>query len=170
MSDLGPAERFMAGAIGEPGARTFYIYIECAGQPSWFLLEKGQVEALARQSLETIERAGLSVDDAAVEHLVNGPTELPWPADPDAVRFRVGGMALRMDEAGSLIVVVLQDSESEDELDQATFQVAPEQLRAMSIQALDEVHAGRPICPRCRLPEDPDGHRCPSSNGHHPAA
>jgi len=160
----------MAGAIGEPGQRTFYIYVEAGGQPSWYLLEKGQVEALARQSLETIDRSGLSVDEAAVEHLVSGPAEMPWPSSAEDVRFRVGSMALRMEEGGSLIAVILEDADADGDTPATTFQVAPEQLRAMSIQALDQVHAGRPICPKCRLPEEPDGHRCPSSNGHHPAS
>jgi uncharacterized repeat protein (TIGR03847 family) len=167
MIELGPAERFMAGAIGQPGQRTFYIYVEVGGRPSWFLLEKGQVEALARQSLEAIDRSGLSVDDQAVEHLVTGPGEIPWPTTPEEVRFRVGAMALRMNEGASLISVILEPVD-ETEVETTVFEVAPEQLRAMSIQALDEVHSGRPICPKCRLPEDPAGHDCPSSNGHRP--
>jgi uncharacterized repeat protein (TIGR03847 family) len=168
MSDLGPAERFIAGAIGEPGNRTFYIYIETGGAPHWFLLEKGQVEALARQSLEAIDRSGLAVDDGAVKRLMSTDASIPWPTSPEDVRFRVAGMALRLEEAGSLISVILESSEDEPAPTEPTiFQVAPEQLRAMSLQALDDVHSGRPICPKCRLPEEPAGHRCPSSNGHH---
>jgi len=167
MSHLGPAERFMAGAIGEPGQRTFYIYIEAAGTPHWFLLEKGQVEALARQSLDAIERSGLPVDDEAVEHLVSGYGEVPWPTTPEEIRFRVAGMALRLDEGSSLVSIILEAGDEDAAGGPTTFEVAPEQLRAMSIHALGEVHRGRPICPRCRLPEEPDGHRCPSSNGHH---
>lgn len=167
MSDLGPAERFMAGAIGEPGRRTFYIYIEAGGTPHWFLLEKAQVEALARQSLDAIDRSGLTLDDTAVDLLVTRDSAIPWPTAPDEVRFRVAGMALRLEEHGSLISIILERADEDEGLEPTTFQVAPEQLRAMSIQALDHVRRGRPICPRCRLPEEPEGHRCPSSNGHH---
>ena len=54
----------------------------------------------------------------------------------------------------------------DDDGESASFDLTSEQLRAMALVALDAVHSGRPICPRCHLPEDPDGHDCPSSNGH----
>ena len=56
---------------------------------------------------------------------------------------------------------------SPDDEDSSTFVVTPEQFRAMALIAVEVVAAGRPICPRCGLPEDPDDHRCPSVNGHH---
>ena len=30
----------------------------------------------------------------------------------------------------------------------------------------DLIKAGRPICPMCSQPKDPEGHFCPRSNGH----
>ncbi|WP_225805177.1 DUF3090 family protein, partial [Streptomyces sp. NK15101] len=33
-------------------------------------------------------------------------------------------------------------------------------------RALDVVNAGRPPCPLCSLPLDPEGHVCPRQNGY----
>jgi uncharacterized repeat protein (TIGR03847 family) len=43
-------------------------------------------------------------------------------------------------------------------------QVTRAQARAMAVAGLAAVTAGRPICPLCQLPRDPEGHRCPSVN------
>ena len=39
--------------------------------------------------------------------------------------------------------------------------------RAFARQALTVVAAGRPPCPLCGNPLDPEGHVCPRANGHH---
>ena len=41
-----------------------------------------------------------------------------------------------------------------------------EQARAFAKRALDVVNAGRPPCPLCSLPLDPEGHVCPRQNGY----
>jgi uncharacterized repeat protein (TIGR03847 family) len=38
--------------------------------------------------------------------------------------------------------------------------------RAFIARALRVVAAGRPPCPLCSLPLDPEGHICPRQNGH----
>ncbi|MEV4461951.1 DUF3090 family protein, partial [Microbispora sp. NPDC049633] len=40
--------------------------------------------------------------------------------------------------------------------------------RAFSRRALEVVAAGRPPCPLCGRPLDPEGHICVRLNGHHP--
>jgi uncharacterized repeat protein (TIGR03847 family) len=40
------------------------------------------------------------------------------------------------------------------------------QARAFAKRALDVVNAGRPPCPLCSLPLDPEGHVCPRQNGY----
>jgi uncharacterized repeat protein (TIGR03847 family) len=40
------------------------------------------------------------------------------------------------------------------------------QMRALSRAAQEVVSQGRPICPLCGQPIDPEGHFCPRSNGH----
>ena len=41
-----------------------------------------------------------------------------------------------------------------------------EMVRAFIVRAQRVVAAGRPPCPLCNLPLDPEGHICPRQNGH----
>jgi len=160
VEDLGLAERFAAGATGRPGARRFFLEVTTRGTAHSFPCEKGQVAELASQGLQLLILAGLDSDQQAVEHLIASGLEIAEPEEP---RFRIGSIGVAVNP-NELISITLS---SVDEDESATFVVSPEQFRAMALVAVEVVAAGRPICPRCQLPEDPDGHRCPSVNGHH---
>ena len=160
VEDLGPAERLAAGAIGQPGQRRFFLEVTAGGKVHSFPCEKSQVAELAQQGLQLLAVASLEPDEEAVQRLVQ--SRLPI-IDPEEPKFRIGsiGVAVHLSEFLSITF------SSTDDEDSATFVVTPEQFRAMALVAVEVVAAGRPICPRCGLPEDPDGHRCPSVNGHH---
>lgn len=161
MRDLGPAEEIVAAAVGEPGQRHFYLQITAAGETVWLPAEKQQVASLASQSLTLLNAADLSPDHEAVA-LIKGQLTL---RPPETEGFRVGGIQIAVLES-QLITLVVTSPEEHDSL---RFLITPEQLAAMAELALEVVAAGRPICPRCQLPEDPAGHRCPAVNGHHPS-
>ena len=158
MKSLGPVDRFVAGAIGEPGERTFLIEVEGAGAPHWFLLEKQQVAVLAERVLELLRDAGY--EPAATPRLSL--------RDPDAVDFRVGEIRMAYASSDEVITVTLIPVATEDEPDEddgVEFDVTAHQLHAMAVHAREVVVAGRPPCPRCALPMDPGEHVCPASNG-----
>lgn len=161
IEDLGPAERFAAGAVGEPGHRSFYLEVTAAGTAYSFPLEKGQVAELAQQGLQLLISAGLSPDDDAVARLIESGLSI---AEPEEERFRIGSIGVGV-SSNEFLTVNLGSVEGEES---ANFVVSPEQFKAMALVALEVVAAGRPICPLCGLPEDPEGHACPSVNGHHP--
>lgn len=160
LEELGPAERFAAGAIGRPGSRRFFLEVTTGGAIHAFPCEKSQVAELATQGLQLLILAGISPDVDAVRRLVATGLEIGEPEEP---RFRIGSIGVAVNPSELLLITL--GSVEEDET--ATFVVSPEQFRAMALVAVDVVAAGRPICPRCQLPEDPDGHRCPSVNGYH---
>ncbi|CAN5643518.1 MAG: DUF3090 family protein [Acidimicrobiia bacterium] len=160
MKDLGPAERFAAGAIGEPGSRFFFIEVTANAIVHSFPCEKSQVADLAERGLQLLAAAGLNIDEAAVEHLVASGLEI---SDPESPAFRISTIAIAI-VANEFITLVFGSEEAEDEV---RFIVTAEQFRAMALMAAKVVASGRPICPRCQLPMNPEGHRCPSSNGHH---
>jgi uncharacterized repeat protein (TIGR03847 family) len=147
MRSLGRVERFVAGADGPPGRRTFYL--EADGE--WFVIEKQQVAALAARSLELARQLGIPEGDP-------GP-ELGDPGDP---AFRVAEIGIGIEDDEAVIVLSPDDSSAAEPV---AFTVAGEQLEAMARRALAVVAAGRPACRFCGLPLDPDGHACPSSNG-----
>ncbi|WP_062215301.1 DUF3090 domain-containing protein [Streptomyces sp. NBRC 109706] len=183
-----PPERFVAGTVGLPGRRTFFLQASAAGRTTSVALEKAQVEALAERIDELLDevvrRSGGNTSVPAV-----APSELTDTAplaSPVDEEFRVGTMALAWDgEAERLIVeaqaLVELEAESEEEFAEAEERLlrddenGPPMLRvrlsgtmarAFAKRALDVVNAGRPPCPLCSLPLDPEGHVCPRQNGY----
>jgi uncharacterized repeat protein (TIGR03847 family) len=166
-------ERFVAGTIGEPGSRSFYLQAAGNGQVVTVSLEKVQVAALAErldQLLdELLRREGAdsgipAVAPADLEDL--GPLELPVTEE-----FRVGTLALAWDGQRRQVVIEASAFESEEEspseeADLLRVSLAPGPARAFAKRALRVVAAGRPPCPLCGLPLDESGHVCPRLNGH----
>ena len=174
-----PPERFVAGTVGQPGDRTFYLQASGAGRTVSVALEKSQVMVLAErleELLEEVRRRGVGeVPDAA-------PLELEDTAPLDAPveeEFRVGTMGLAWD--GSIAKVVVEAlappegegqedveplSDAEEGPDALRVVLTAEMAKAFIQRAQRVVAAGRPPCPLCALPLDPDGHICPRQNGH----
>jgi uncharacterized repeat protein (TIGR03847 family) len=179
-------ERFVAGTVGQPGARAFYLQASARGRITSVLLEKTQVAALAERIEEVLDEAlrrsggDAEIPAAAPAALIDtAPLDLPLEQE-----FRVGTMALAWDGVESCLVVeaqaVIEGAEGEDD-DEETEQVfedeenGPDMLRVrlsgamarvFAKRALDLVAAGRRPCPFCNLPLDPEGHLCPRANGY----
>jgi uncharacterized repeat protein (TIGR03847 family) len=174
-----PPERFVAGTVGQPGDRTFYLQASGAGRVVSVALEKVQVQVLAErleELLDTVrQQTGADVPATA-------PRELEDTAPLDAPveeEFRVGTMGLAWETEGERLVVealaqadegttpdVEPLSESEEGPDALRVRITAEMARAFISRALRVVAAGRPPCPLCSLPLDPEGHICPRQNGH----
>lgn len=161
--DYGLVDWFRVGAVGVPGKRTFYIMIEVGDNPVWFKCEKEQAAALAQQSIEILGNLERKVDEGRVERMVSTAGEMTGPSEHDHF-FPIESIAMRI-SSDHFFQVLLRGSEDGQ---QVLFMTTPEQLRAMAILALESVNAGRPLCPLCLLPENREGHQCPSGNGHRP--
>lgn len=171
-------DRFLVGTVGRPGEREFYLQAVDGKRVVSVSCEKAQVAILADKlgSLigEVVRRFG--EQEPTVD-----PTEPPLETPVDA-EFRVGTMGLAWDGEGSRIVVeLLAVTEAEVSEDTVLDDSAdgPDALRvflsldeAMSFaaQAGRVVAAGRPPCPLCANPLDPEGHICPRLNGYHRGA
>jgi len=147
-------DRFAAGALGEPGDRLFLLEVVVDGDPVAYPLEKLQVAALAEEAKQLLRDrgligTGLSIDPGGVH------------VDTD-VSFRVGGMQLIVGEEAVFAELTLFSTE--DDLP-VSYELTLGQLDAFAREAAEAVAAGRPACPRCGLPMDPEGHNCPSGNG-----
>ncbi|MBT8211863.1 MAG: DUF3090 domain-containing protein [Acidimicrobiia bacterium] len=154
MINLGQASFFSAGAVGVPGDRRFYIQLETDTTTRWFLCEKAQVQALADAGLELLGRNDLAD---------SGSGDAAGFAPPGDVVWRVGQIAIEFNDSTSLLEVVLVPVD--DEAEAVQFEITPNLMGAMAAEALEAVTAGRPACPRCGLAMDPEGHRCPTTNG-----
>ncbi|WP_327675963.1 DUF3090 domain-containing protein [Kitasatospora sp. NBC_00458] len=174
-------ERFVAGTVGQPGARAFYLQASARGRITSVLLEKTQVAALAERIEEVLDealrRSGGSESipaTAPLDLLDTAPLDLPLEQE-----FRVGTMALAWDSVDSCLVVeaqaLVEDEEDEgaavfedDENgpDMLRVRLSGAMARVFAKRALDLVAAGRKPCPFCNLPLDPEGHLCPRANGY----
>ena len=174
-----PPERFVAGTVGQPGERTFYLQARSGPRVVSVALEKQQVQALAERVdalLDEVLRRGAY---AAVPAAAPVGTEDVDPLEaPVSEEFRVGAMALGWDADQELLVIEAHEATEEDaevpDIDEdgvegpTTLRVRmPAAMgRAFVQRALRVVSAGRPPCPFCHLPLDPAGHICPRANGY----
>lgn len=177
-----PPERFVAGTVGEPGDRTFFLQARAGVRITSVALEKQQVAALAERVDELLDEvmesgvarslipavAPLGLDDTA-------PLEQPIEEE-----FRAGTMTLSWDPDDERIVIeVFPYTEAAvvtpDQVDQDFEEPEPDELflvrltaaaaRSFVKRAAQVLDAGRPSCPFCGNPIDPDGHLCVRANG-----
>jgi uncharacterized repeat protein (TIGR03847 family) len=170
-----PPERFIAGTVGQPGERTFYLQASAAGRVTSVALEKVQVSLLAErldELLDEVLRRGGSDPAEPVALADDGPLDVPLLED-----FRVGAIALAWDRDEERVVIEAQE-ETEAPVEPLTedvpedgpgvlrVRITASMARAFSQRAMQIVSAGRPPCPLCGLPLDASGHICPRQNGH----
>ena len=172
-------DRFVAGAIGQAGGRTFYLQARDAGRLVSILVEKVQVALLAERLadlLAAVRQRGAGVPDEPVANEIDsGPLE-----EPIDELFRVGTMAIVWDGEEETILVEAReiteadeapegagqgDEDEESESDVVRVRLRPAQALAFSQRALEVVAAGRPPCPFCGQPLNPEGHICARRNG-----
>jgi uncharacterized repeat protein (TIGR03847 family) len=155
MTDHTPVTRFVAGFIGVPGQRTFLIEIVADRDPAWFLLEKGQVAAFVAESARLLESIGFFGAGASIH--------LGGVAEPDEIEFRVAEIRIAYDESSGMVAVTLAPDDPDIAATLAF--LTPAQLDAAVREGVEAVGAGRPMCPKCGLAMDPEGHPCPTTNG-----
>ena len=109
-------DRFVCGATGMPGQRTFFLQASRGAQVVSVVLEKAQVailaERLGRLLLELRER-GVHVADKPVDEADTGPL-----VEPVVEQFRVGMLTLAWDAQRERVVIEareLTDIDEEDE-------------------------------------------------------
>ena len=161
-------DRFVAGTIGEPGDRAFYLQARKGGALVSVGLEKTQVAALAERLDDLLD---------AVE-APDGPstTDERGLEEPVVELFRVGAMALAWDAGTEAVVIEAQTptddgeyaelpDDAEDGPDLLRVRIDAASARGFVLRTEALLGAGRPACPFCGQPLDPQGHFCPRGNG-----
>jgi uncharacterized repeat protein (TIGR03847 family) len=173
--EFDPPERFVAGTVGEPGGRTFFLQAREGARVVSVALEKQQVAVLAER-----------IDELLDEVMAGGDSETLIPAvapvgledsepleQPIDEQFRAGTMTLSWDPTIERVVIEVfplldsgndeQEEAEPDEVFLVRLEAGP--ARAFVRRAALVVEAGRPDCPFCGNPIDPDGHLCVRANG-----
>ncbi|MQA01352.1 MAG: DUF3090 family protein [Streptosporangiales bacterium] len=185
-------ERFVAGTVGEPGDRAFYLQARTGSRVTSVVLEKVQVTLLAEKLEELLDEVLRATGGAApIPAMPPAGSEDLEPLDqPILEEFRVAKLTLAWDADNESVVIEAEapggetEEEEEDEEEPAPappptdedegpdllrVYLDPGAARAFSKRAQALVNAGRPACPFCGLPLDTEGHVCPRTNGKRPA-
>jgi uncharacterized repeat protein (TIGR03847 family) len=177
-----PPERFVTGTVGPPGQRTFFLQARSGSRIVSVSLEKQQVVALA-------ERVDQLLDEVMSSRSTEGIVPALAPLDledsepleqPIEEEFRAGTMTLSWDPDDERVVIevfpfneaavvapeqVDEDLEEPDPDEILLVRLDAGSARAFVKRAERVVEAGRPTCPFCGGPIDPDGHLCVRANG-----
>jgi uncharacterized repeat protein (TIGR03847 family) len=209
-----PPDRFVAGTVGQPGQRTFFLQARKAGQVVSVVLEKVQVAALAERLdalLDELESHGMAVgatlalptvDSEPLDEPINEAFRattltLGWDpevervlvearADPVEIEFELeddadddddeatiaedeepGVAGLEASIAATIQAAFEVDDDGDEGPDILRVRLTADTARSFATRAARIVASGRPPCPLCGQPLDPQGHICPRRNGHY---
>ena len=156
----------MAGTIGEPGERAFFIQARNKGRVISVALEKAQVQAIANRLELIVAEVKKSNPLISIESFPQDDAPLETPVDEE---FQVGAISLAWNELDQLLsfeLYELEDDEHDEEgqVLEINFSLGMAISFAQRSKAL--VNAGRLPCPFCGIPIDPRGHLCPRANGY----
>jgi uncharacterized repeat protein (TIGR03847 family) len=181
-------DRFVAGTVGQPGERTFFLQAREGNRITSVACEKQQVSVLAEHLDkvldEVVRRSAGEIDVPPASATAHDVDPLDAPITEE---FRVGTMTIAWDPSIDRIVIELfsnvdnDEDEAEDAPAARAAEVESAEINADEVfvvkitasyardfvaraQAL--VAAGRPPCPFCLQPLDPNGHVCPRANGY----
>ena len=181
-------DRFVAGTVGQPGERAFFLQAREGNRITSVACEKQQVSVLAEHLDkvldEVVRRSAGEIDVPPASASARDVDPLDAPISEE---FRVGTMTIAWDPSIDRIVIELFSNVDTEEDEPGTdpaarqAQVESDEINADEVfvvkitasyardfvaraQAL--VAAGRPPCPFCLQPLDPNGHVCPRANGY----
>jgi uncharacterized repeat protein (TIGR03847 family) len=172
-----PPDRCVVGTVGQPGERVFYLQARSGSRITSVVIEKEQAELLAEKTLELLEEVTRRHPDvlgvaelAAIEDI--DPLDTPITED-----FRAGALGLGWNAVTDRVIIEAHAGgtdevpDIEDDSDDSSPECLRVRLTAAAARSFAKraervVAAGRPPCPFCHLPLDPDGHICPRANGY----
>lgn len=179
--EFDPPQRFVTGTVGPPGQRQFFLQVRGASRTMSFGIEKAQVHVLADKIDDILLVAAPDPETETTPD--NEPLETPVDEE-----FRIGTMGLTWDETRGRLIIechasgdaydsadVIEQVEAgvpeidpQDDPTQLVLRVVlePETAREFVRRSERVVAAGRPPCPFCAAPLDPEGHLCPRANGY----
>ena len=180
--DLERVDRITAGAVGEPGERTFFLQAREGDRTVTILVEKEQVELLGTSILEILATVGRETGEGPPSDELG----LEPPLEP---LWRAGRLSIGYAEERDLMLLEIEElveqdepeGEADDEGEGSAVDEGPEpgrirlwatreQMLALARHGAAVAERGRPKCRYCGNPIDPQGHMCPAMNGHRESA
>lgn len=155
-------------AIGKPGARTFFLQAIEGNKVVTLLIEKIQLQGLAEgaeQFLEMVLKEYPHLPKITGDY-DEAHMQLRSPFKP---LFRVGDIGVAFDSELDRVCLIAKelvlDLPEGAEPRVVKFWCTRGQWLALTRWSHTVILRGRPICPQCLQPMEPEGHFCPKKNG-----
>lgn len=178
-----PPQRCVAGSVGPPGQRTFFLQASGEGRVVSVSLEKEQVRLLGESLAELLDEVGGPEGSEESAQAFVDKAALETPIEDD---FRVQRLSVAWEGVRRRVVLEAHDRPDAEELaeleDAADGEpdfpwsgmpaqslrvvLEPGPARAFALRCTASLVGGRPSCPFCGQPLDPSGHICPRANGY----
>lgn len=167
--------RFVAGTVGVPGERTFFLQARDGNRLISVSLEKEQVNLLGERLNDLLDQVS---EAEGHDTAIVGPADLEPLDNPIEEEFRVGTLALGWNSNTAQVVIEAHaitevfadvpdlEEDTDEGPDMLRVRINGRAARAFAKRALSVVAAGRPPCPLCEGPLDARGHICPRANGY----
>ena len=128
-------QNFVAGTVGAPGARIFYLQAHDENLVLTLKVEKGQVQSLASHLAEILEDTESPTSAVAISEMIEPPNAV----------WTVGALAIGLGEETEEVVVVAQElpDQEESEPSQAHIHISFDQAKAFVDHALFLIEYGR---------------------------
>lgn len=141
--DLNPVDFITIGTIGPRGKRTFHLQAGHDSRLIDFVIEKEQAWALGDAIRDFLDDVDERMQEETTVEMAAMDMELREPIQP---LFRVAQMGLAYDDAINMVILTSLEMLEEDTEDPSVVRMwcTRHQMRALSLQALDVVSAGRP--------------------------
>ena len=183
-------DRFVCGAVGQPGQRTFFLQAAKGEQVVSVALEKTQVAVLAERLatlLLALRQGGVAIgEEPRPGHARSGragrravPRRHVDPrlgrrrrahrhrgARADRRRRRDDETRTSLERGRGPPSGWIRHATSATAPTSCASSLSPTAALAFASGAVAVVQAGRPPCPQCGAPLDPTGHFCPRRNGY----
>ena len=160
-------DRFVAGTVGQPGERQFFLQVRHDRKIVSAALEKAQLLAMAKRIDLLTKQIAKENPNRKVVNFVRDDNPLETPVEND---FTVGAISLVWNEALEKLCVELyainEEQSDDEEIAELVLYVDLHQAQAFAARSVNVVNAGRLPCPFCAIPIDPRGHLCPRANGY----
>lgn len=159
-------QRFVAGTVGQPGERAFFIQATQDSKVVSVALEKSQLQAMVSRLEMILNDIRKSTPLALFERVPADDQPLTSPIDTE---FVVGAISLSWDADLERMCLELYELEEDEESNEGHKLVAHLSLgfaAAFCQRSQSVINAGRLPCPFCAIPIDPRGHLCPRANGY----
>jgi uncharacterized repeat protein (TIGR03847 family) len=177
---LDPVDLITVDAIGKPGNRVFYIQGRQGSHVVSLIIEKIQLQSLIAGVSEFLKEVNNKYPESVSPEvdIKEEAMRIQPPVDP---KFRVGDMGLAYDDERDLVCIIaremdiakdggniedIEDLEDEEADNVVRYWCTRGQLLTLAHWGTIVIERGRPICPQCLQPMEPEGHFCPKKNGH----